>query len=187
MMPWQRAPREVYRVYGEDEYLSAEDRPTSERPHVSGGDSIGEGSSSALVSPISRGSHLGRLIGLGLLVIVTIGAISLVVVNMSRRSPSPGLGLSRSAPARISGLPQGARIASSKATFDGQLAAKPSSGRRPLGHPLMPRTIHRFAGRGAQKSTQLRASIAPAPPLNGQVSVSQSEASPVDGEFDFER
>ncbi len=26
MMPWQRAPREVYRVYGEDEYLSAEDR-----------------------------------------------------------------------------------------------------------------------------------------------------------------
>jgi hypothetical protein len=184
-MPWQRTPREVYRVYGEDEYLSAEDRPTSE-PHLSDGDSIGEDSSSALVSPISRSSHLGRLIGLGLLIAVTLGAISLVVVNMSRRSPS-GLGLSRSAPARISGLPRGARIASSKATFDGQLAAKPSSGRRSLGHPLIPRAIHRFAGGGTQKSTPLRASIAPAPPLNGQVSVSQSEASPVDGEFDFER
>ncbi len=63
---------------------------TSERPHVSGGDSIGEGSSSALVSPISRGSHLGRLIGLGLLVIVTIGAISLVVVTYVPSVPVAG-------------------------------------------------------------------------------------------------
>jgi hypothetical protein len=187
MMPWQRAPREVYRVYGEDEYLAAEDRPASEQPYASAADSIGEDSPSALVSPIPGGLHPGRLMGLGLLVGVTIGAVGLIVVNMSHRSPPPKLGTSRSTPVRVSGLSQGARNTSSEVPFGRQSEVKPSAGKRPLGHISMSLPIRRSASQRAQKSTRLRTSGAPAPSLKGQVSMPQSEASLVAGEFDFER
>jgi hypothetical protein len=111
MRLWHRAPREVYRVYGEDQYREAEpaldgetfareDTTTAEpdsraeapwvafaaeAPSASLGTA---GSSSARLS----GSHAGRLIGLGLLVGVVLATLALVFLNMSHRhgaAPEP--------------------------------------------------------------------------------------------------
>jgi hypothetical protein len=104
MSLWRRAPREVYRVYGEDQYLEAETAPEGETapqedamtvepdrrtgaswaafaadvPPTSPGTA---GSSSARQS----GSHAGRLIGVGLLVGVGLATLALVFLNLSRR------------------------------------------------------------------------------------------------------
>lgn len=185
MMPWQRAPREVYRVYGEDEYLAAEDRPTSERPHVSASDSVEEDSRVALASPASHGSGQGRLIGLGLLIGVTIGAVGLVVVNMSHRSPSREAGASRSEPARTPSPTEAARPESGDSPFGRESEAKPSARKRSRDELMLQAT--RRLDHDAERLTQLRTSMAPAPPLSGLASISQSEASLADDEFDFER
>jgi hypothetical protein len=126
MTLWHRAPREVYRVYGEDEYLEADELRsgggvTAGSDPLAGSDSgagsdPGEGrealgASEARASPDARrqeawglspderarGSRSGRLVGLGLLVGVTVGALSLILLDASRgthpvapRGVSPG-------------------------------------------------------------------------------------------------
>jgi hypothetical protein len=74
MSLWRRAPREVYRVYGEDEYLAegAESPQEADLPHLA-------------EPPPSRKSSSGRLVGLGLLAGVTVGTIGIVAINASRR------------------------------------------------------------------------------------------------------
>lgn len=186
MMPWLRAPREVYRVYGEDEYLEGEDGSASEQPRVSAGDSIEEDSHVALASATSRGSRQGRLIGLGLLVGVTVGAVGLLVVNMSHRSPPRGLGSSRSTPARAFSPTLPARPGSGAGHSGRESEAKPSARKRSRGHRSISRAMRRLVSRGSEKSTQVRTSIAPSLPSSGQVSISQPEAPSADDEFDFE-
>jgi hypothetical protein len=70
MTLWHRAPREVYRVYAEDEYLAQSDAHADEQTWT----------------PPSH-SRSGRLVGLGLLVGVTVGAFALVALNASQRAP----------------------------------------------------------------------------------------------------
>jgi hypothetical protein len=86
--PWSRTPREVYAVYGEDEYLAGEDAQSSQP--LSGE----EGTPSSLERPPLGGgserSRSGRLIGLGLLVGVTVGAVGLLVVDASQPHLAPG-------------------------------------------------------------------------------------------------
>ncbi|HXC24229.1 MAG TPA: hypothetical protein VNU28_06565 [Solirubrobacteraceae bacterium] len=92
MSLWHRAPREVYRVYGEDRYLDAETAQLEEAATVER-DEGGEGSWSAPAHPGDRGvssvrsreSHAGRLVGLGLLVGVILATLALVLLNASRR------------------------------------------------------------------------------------------------------
>lgn len=120
MTLWHRAPREVYRVYGQDEYLgegevrageepwlsihgqplsspALEDRPSqvedADRENRAAA-SADRGESPLRGVPVhsSRSSGSGRLIGLGLLAGVTAGALGLVVSSMSHRSPSPPSG-----------------------------------------------------------------------------------------------
>ncbi len=97
MTLWQRAPRAVYSVCGEDEYLSedglhaAGDEPGAR--HL--GDEPGarhlveEPSTPYLAQAPLRSSSSGRLVGLGLLVGVIVSAAVLVVLNRAHRPVGP--------------------------------------------------------------------------------------------------
>ena len=105
MTLWHRAPREVYRVYGQDEYLaddalSADDEsfaphaaeeswapPTGKESHRTPTHAHAAYQHSA-VAPPSHSSRSGRLVGLGVLMGVTVGALGLVVLNVSHRLPA---------------------------------------------------------------------------------------------------
>ena len=104
MSLWRRAPREVYRVYGEDQYLEGEmaagdETAAREDSMAAEPDSRGVASWAAPVSPGTAGSssarpsgsHAGRLVGLGLLVGVGLATLALVFLNMSHRhGAAPG-------------------------------------------------------------------------------------------------
>ncbi len=103
MSLWSRAPREVYRVYGEDQYREGETAPgetvAQEAITPLEPDSRIETSWATLAtdvppaSPDSAGSssappsglHTGRLIGVGLLLSVGLATLTLVFLNMSHR------------------------------------------------------------------------------------------------------
>jgi hypothetical protein len=111
MSLWRRAPREVYRVYGEDQYLEGETAPEGEavlREDATTVEPDNRGVASwatfaADVSPASpgiagsssarpSGLHAGRLIGVGLLVGVGLATLVLVFLNLShRRGTAPEL------------------------------------------------------------------------------------------------
>ncbi len=104
MSLWHRTPREVYRVYGEDQYLEGEtasegetalrEDTTAVEPDSGAGTSWGAFAADAppaspdiAGSPSARPSGLraGRLIGVGLLVGVALATLGLVFLNMSHR------------------------------------------------------------------------------------------------------
>lgn len=110
MSLWRRAPREVYRVYGEDQYLEGETAPDDktagqEDTTTVEPDRRGVASWTAFaadVPPASAagagfrsvprsGSHAGRLIGVGLLVGVGLATLALVFLNVwHQRGAAPG-------------------------------------------------------------------------------------------------
>jgi hypothetical protein len=67
--PWRRAPRALYRVYGEDEYLAGEDEHDADA-------AAGE------IPAQMDARRSGRLLGLGLLVCVTASALGLVALHL---------------------------------------------------------------------------------------------------------
>jgi hypothetical protein len=78
---WQRAPREVYRVYGEDEFLAEDRAPSAEHTAP-----VGE--SPSIAHPGRTGAmwpSTARLLGLGLLLGVSVVALGLVLLNASHR------------------------------------------------------------------------------------------------------
>lgn len=104
MSLWRRTPREVYRVYGEDQYREAEMSPeeetvaregatTAEPNSRAGASRVAFAAETPLVSPDTAGSssagpsgfHAGRLVGGGLLVGVGLATLALVFLNMSHR------------------------------------------------------------------------------------------------------
>lgn len=95
MSLWRRAPRQVYRVYGEDEYLAEE--------HVAGDAEFLRGAEDSRA--YEQGSELGdaappaasrtpRLVGIGLLLGVTVGAAGLVFSHLSHEASPPQVGSS---------------------------------------------------------------------------------------------
>lgn len=84
---WRRAPREVYRVYGEDEYLAGENDAIEDSDPTS--ETNRHQDRRAIVSPRSHGSHTARLVGIGLLIGVTVGALGIVILNISSRASRP--------------------------------------------------------------------------------------------------
>ena len=115
MTLWRRAPREVYRVYGEDEYLAEDSsssgaeeswtplvaeeswtppvaeqswtHPSGERSHQAAvHEHVGD-RYAVVESPADR-SRAGRLVGLGLLVGVIVSAAALVALNAAHRPPA---------------------------------------------------------------------------------------------------
>jgi hypothetical protein len=73
MTLWRRAPRSVYQVYGEDQYLAGDGEP------------VREDRDEAEVQ--SHGSRSGRLLAFGLLAGVMASALGLVALDVLRHSP----------------------------------------------------------------------------------------------------
>lgn len=85
-MFWRRAPRAVYRVYGEDEYLDAGEVGVEEDTNPTfGGEYASDDQHTTTTHRRPLGSRSGRLVGIGLLVGVTVCALGLVVANVLHR------------------------------------------------------------------------------------------------------
>ncbi len=95
MSLWRRAPRQVYCVYGQDEYVSdghpaGETEPPHDEPES---DFLGRAPEVGVPAPGAR-SRGPRLIGVGLLLGAAIGAGGLVVSHLHGQSSPPGAGAS---------------------------------------------------------------------------------------------
>ncbi|HTD57582.1 MAG TPA: hypothetical protein VK672_01695 [Solirubrobacteraceae bacterium] len=193
---WRRGTGEVYRVYGEEEYLSADGVHGSER---SSRPPAGEEGFSPFLANGSHGPRSGRLLGLGLLLGVTLGAVGLVAVNVFGPHGAPSstaigrAGAGSHRPASTSaehGLPARA-----------QPAAVLSSGRRsaptrifpvrsvgahaPTLRPALPRLRGSFRHTKPAGPASI-AGVEQRPPSGGGISVPAGPAPPVIGEFGFE-
>jgi hypothetical protein len=130
MTLWHRAPRQVYRVYEEDEYLGENASSATEddwAPHVTEGSCASPMSeepyrapthdhaaeSYAFVERPLRRPAPGRLIGLGLLIGVIVSATALVALNEAHRSPAAPSATVAQAPRvdTVAHAPSGAPIA----------------------------------------------------------------------------
>jgi hypothetical protein len=126
MSLWHRAPREVYRVYGEDQYLEGETAPAGQMAPAE-----------ETASP--AGLHAGRLIGVGLLVGVGLATLALVFLNLSHPRRAPDL------------VGQGARVQTGKrvapAPDPAQRVRRVWLPARPASHKAVPPVpaIHRRA------------------------------------------
>ncbi|MFZ1154971.1 MAG: hypothetical protein WAN93_08715 [Solirubrobacteraceae bacterium] len=108
MTLWHRAPREVYRVYGEDEYLAEGEIHAEGYAHAEGEvhaystAHVEEETRRSSLRGRAQGRRSQRLVGLGLLVGVAVGALGLVALNASHRpavGSQPGFAHSADAPA----------------------------------------------------------------------------------------
>lgn len=70
MSLWNRAPRQVYMVHGEDDYDAGNDVTPGERM-------------APALDPSTERSRSGRVLGLTLLVVVTFGAVGLLSLSLS--------------------------------------------------------------------------------------------------------
>jgi hypothetical protein len=186
---WHRAPREVYRVYGQDEYLAEDDLQ------------VAEASSASPSGEEAHGSRSGRLVGLGVLVGVTVGALGLVMLNVShQRSAAPRSVVAQSARARAAGRPSAVSRAStaSHAFVRVPTGAEPAThtstrpaSRVPASVRPPARPLVRSPSRGGTPTRPV-SNAASVGPWRGQLSTSELPASDagaptIDGEFDFER
>jgi hypothetical protein len=194
---WQRAPREVYRVYGEEEYL-AEDNP---EVHAEGdmrtrGERYAErdahSGTQTWPSPLkTQRPHSRRLIGLGLLASVTAGAFGLIVLNVSRRplvAPRPDI--SQGAEERAARRRSAGALAEPKSAVPASATAV-SNRRLPVA-----RRNRAKARQSARLRSSTRGPVDLAPgPASAEIEqlrspIYESDAAavlPLDHEFDFER
>lgn len=162
MSLWRRAPREVYRVYGEDRYLegdavsspdasvgygvSADGTAYEVDPEYDAGTGGDVGADPSWLGPSgdrgvapagSDASHGGRLVGLGLLVGVILATLVLVLVNASRshRAAREGASGQVAQRARVGSYPGSApfRVSASGRQRQGPLSS--GSTRRSGGMP----------------------------------------------------
>jgi hypothetical protein len=77
MSLWRRAPRSVYRVYEEEQYLAGEGEPPVE--------DLPAAEDREAIAALSRGSRYGRLLPLGLLAAVTASATGIAAMAIMRR------------------------------------------------------------------------------------------------------
>lgn len=93
MTLWRRAPRSVYEVYDEEQYLSDEGEPIGEP------ESVSEGFGQTAVSQTAvsyNGPRTVRLFALGLLSVVTVSAAAIIAVGVLRHpNAAPTLGVAR--------------------------------------------------------------------------------------------
>jgi hypothetical protein len=179
MTMWKRAPRSVYSVYGEQEYLCGDASDAQEQP-----------SPAAAFEPASA-SRWRALVGLGLLAGVTTCAVVLVAVNVSRtRTVSPPA-IDRGASVDRASAPVGSSSASDASARRGSRAG---ADRLSAGHSLHRVSKHdgRPVGRVRVIGTSVRTwstgppvdeISTPRPPLSSSVAV----VGLVDREFGFER
>jgi hypothetical protein len=188
MTLWRRAPRAVYSVYGEDEYLSGgsvnavEEGAEEARP------------SAPVVAEVGRASWSARLIGLGLLAGITVGAIALVLAQASHLHTSHSRVASTS---RVRRVGSARSVGNDRSNASGNrlpAAPVPTAG---VSSARMPKRVARLAdspGRGhvatlAEYPRNVASGWAPRAPRSpmSQRSYSDETATLIGGEFDFER
>jgi hypothetical protein len=189
---WRRAPREVYRVYREEEYLADEDQSTGEAPHPTPVQAYEQDSHSTSALSQSPGSRAGRLFGFGLLTGVTIGVAGLVVLNASHRFPSTTpRGVPQSTPARSSSSPRGAHFTSGDVSIRPETAVKRSAANRPEAWLSMPQPTRRPAALRDRRFPQSRAVTVSAQPRTQEANAplpgeQVTAVSSIGDEFGFE-
>jgi hypothetical protein len=234
MTLWHRAPREVYRVYGQDEYLAEDDvhaadeswpPPVGEEPRQSsahddpasvlGGidpDDVGttaayrdEGLHHTVASSRSHGSRSGRLVGLGVLVGVTVGAFGLVALNATHRSPaaprvvvaqtihagaaahaSVDVSISHRSVVGISNGPVARMRAPARARTRAPDHPSAGSAHSSAGSAGGNTTVAPTSAGSVSKAASAE-SAQPPPPTTSEPTRSGAPAPPIDGEFEFER
>lgn len=182
---WRRAPREVYRVYGQDEYLDHSDISSEGRSGLESSDEYESPENEAVGSPSSPRFYPGRLLGFGLLGGVTVCALGLVLLNSSHRLPV----------ARRLKAPQSARRVSPSDGSNGvQItghAIRISSASVSDGRAPMRRLIHVDSHVAVKTQMTSVSSIAAwwsaQPPHTPSVSPESETSSTTEDEFGFER
>ena len=186
---WQKAPREVYRVYGEDEYLSGQDALASEQAAQS---PAGQEGPQPFHGEGSHNSRSGRLMGLGLLLGVIAGAIGLVVVNASHPHVPRSSSVARGGPASIATRLSVTTSSEQRRAVHRQALAGVHPGKgtprypargRPPGAPFSQGRSH--PGR-AQRFVPIQAPEV-IQPTGVEISASHGPPTSIYGEFDFER
>ena len=197
MSLWRRAPREVYRVYGEDEYLAAGEEAGWEEP---GSAPLETGPpatdpSDALYEHDTRASQAygprsRRLVGLALLVAVTAAVFGLVAASALRRPRA-------APPARVAQEARGGVRAPAPAVAQSPRGGSPESrvsagtfrlphavvSAKATSHAVEPaKAVPRVRARDVAEP-QAQAPEAPAP----EARASRAPTPRVDGEFGFER
>jgi len=147
-----RAPREVYRVYGEEEYLAGEHDGVGEQ---SPGSEPDRQTDQPVISSGPRGSHAARLLGLGLLAGVTLGAVGLVLSSLSHRAPVTPESVVHPK-ARVPGHRSPARSAPMAASVDAGSA---------VGDPTGVTLAYPPKNRSVSRATEPRPSVATSRPI----------------------
>jgi hypothetical protein len=185
MTLWKRTPRSVYTVYGEQEYLSAEELDTgtgAQQP------------SPAIVSEPKGASRSRRLLGFALLVGVTFSAIALVVMNSSHQRAASRPGTRQGAPVNQAGV-----RAVRRTVTDAQTLPRTHSRAHglPTQAPVSREETHHGTFAEPERLTVDSAQAGPVRPPVAESSATQPMRSVrsdslgnvelIDGEFDFER
>jgi hypothetical protein len=199
MTLWRRAPRSVYRVYDEEQYLSGEGEPSSEPGPV--GEDLGQ-----TTVPYSSPRTI-RLLALGLFAVVTASAAVIVAVGvLSHPKAAPTLGVARherTHPSRILAVPESTTPAPAvrpgwtahaqtvvKVGAASATTASAALQQRSNSRSVSPR--RRFAAGGFSAVYAPTASAQPSSDVAREVVWGTSEAplaneARIDGEFGFER
>jgi hypothetical protein len=196
MTLWHRAPREVYRVYGEDEYLAEEALSAGQESPPSPADEY-EADRSAAVGLPSHRSRSGRLAGLGLLAGVTMAAFGLVALHANHRSPtasrivvaqttraSIAAHASVDAPINhraVAGMPNGRELRAPPPARARTRVPGHGSARSVGGNAMVARTSESALKAASVEPAQLRQ------PTTSEPRRSDAQVPPIDVEFEFER
>lgn len=156
MSLWRRAPRQVYRVYGEDEYL-AEEHVAADAEFLRAEDSHSYEKRSELggAAPPTA-SRTPRLVGIGLLLGVTVGAAGLVLSHLSHEASTPRVSSSGpSVPHRASGANSGSVLqhTSGVASADSESATRSKTSRA---------SVSRYRASGSVARSRMSGSVAAA-------------------------
>jgi hypothetical protein len=189
MTLWRRAPREVYRVYGEEEYLAGgeanvRDERRLEMDAASDEETrrFSHGEKAPSLSP-------SRLIGLGLLVCVALVAFVLVLSNATHRQSAAQTGVtpgskSRSADRQSVGVLADRKLAARASTVT---VSSPPESVRPLIHSRLRQLPSRRSPPGNQSDpTQSAAAVETIELQPSTAGFSHTAASRAEDEFDFE-
>ncbi len=205
MSLWRRAPRQVYRVYAEDEYL-AEEHGAAESERLREAEQPGsrERRPEIGLSP-PTGSRTARLVGVGLLLGATVGAAGLVLSHLTHEA-SPPRGSSSGSLAARRPSPTSSRSFSHRTS--GEASADPQSESQSSGTSRIRASVSGYAPPGFAADRRASASAAAArepvesrrsasartagPNWSARAAASATSQAPVSsavagGEFEFER
>lgn len=159
MSLWRRAPRQVYRVYGEDEYLSEEPEAADVEYLQKTEDSVPRETRPEIgVEAPPTGSRTPRSVAIGLLLGVTIGAAGLVFSHLSHKTSSFRVGSPGSSALRP------ASVASSGSVSEhtsGEASARSGSATRSKGRSMSRAPVSGYSPSGSVGRRRVPGSVAP--------------------------